>query len=131
MRDDGVAEKGDWFKIHHQGWLEGSMRASSEIDGDTLAKYRGVMADLLALVSRSRMRDGTLRRAENIPMERDWLASVLNISRDLLDKVIAYGMADPNARDDKHRIEVWADGTIELVNWAHYQSKPIKESKGA
>lgn len=124
MADEyNVVDKGDWFKIHHSGWLEGTMRSKEGMSGDELAAWRGVWADLLALVSRSRLRDGSLRHAIGYPMNRDWIANTLNISRKLLDVVVEDGVNDKNRNGDRSRIEIWDDGTIYIVNWKQYQAK--------
>jgi hypothetical protein len=127
--DYHVVDKGDWFKIHHTGWLEGSLRYNKDYDGDKLAAFRGVMTDICALISRSRFRDGTLRYAVGKPMQRDYIAKVLNISLGLLNGFIDLGLKDTNNDNDHTRIEIWEDGTIEVVNWQRHQAvKPKKQN---
>lgn len=113
--------KMDWFKIHHNGWLEGTLRSQPNIDGDKLAAYRGIFADLCALISRSRLRDGTLRRQIGQAMERQWIANVLNISLGLLNEVVEFGKSDINPDTELPMIKEWEDGTLELTGWQRYQ----------
>jgi hypothetical protein len=62
-------------------------------------------------------------------MQRDWIANSLNISRKLLDEVVADGVNDKNRNGDRSRIEIWDDGTIYIVNWKQYQAKPRKRKE--
>ncbi len=116
----------DWFKIHHNGWLEGTLRYQPNIDQVKLAAFRGIMADLCSLVSRSRLRDGTLRHQVGLPMTRDRIAQVLNIPIDLLNEFINFGKKDINPIRKESMVKEWEDGTIELTGWEVYQAKTGK-----
>jgi len=113
----------EWFKLNSKGWLEGSIRVTMT------SEQRGVWIDLLSLANESRLRDGTLRYAENLPMDRAWIASKLQISLDLLNTTIEVCRHDKNRDGDRHRIEIWEDGTIELTNFAQYQAVPPEKSR--
>ena len=112
-----------WFKVDAAGWIRGSIRL------DLTPEQRGVWIDLIALASECRMRDGTLRFAENKPMSRDYISSVLGIPRTLLDSTINVCSSDKNKDDDNNRITLWDDGTIELTNFKRYQAVPASKSK--
>jgi len=109
-----------WFKVDSQGWIEGSIRV-------TLSPVqRSVWIDLLALASECRVRDGTLRYAPDLPMSRQFIAERLRIPLETLNDAIEACSQDKNKDDDKHRIEIWDDGTIQITNWEYYQSVPFK-----
>lgn len=125
-----------FHKIDTQGWLQGSIRTDMNL------AQRGCWSDLIALASNTRMRDGTLRFAEDKPMSREYIANVLNITIEELNSCINVCVSDKNKDDDSHRIEIWEDGTIELKNFGRYQvvtadylnkqrykSKAIKKNK--
>ena len=107
-----------WFKVDTAGWLEGSIRSDLDME------QRGIWIDILALASRCRLRDGTLRFAEGKPMSRERIAAILNVPLDKLDKTIEICSEDKNIYDDKHRLEIWEDGTIQITNWERYQAVP-------
>lgn len=117
----------DWFKIHHNGWLEGTLRYQPDIDRVKLAAFRGVMADLCALISRSRIRDGTLRHQVGLPMTRETIANILNIPQSLLNEFIEFGKKDVNPEREEPMVKEWDDGTLELPGWEPYQK--IKTDK--
>ena len=110
-----------WFKVDTAGWIKGSIRIA------LTPEQRSVWIDLLALAADCRMRDGTLRFAEGKPMGRDYIANVLRIPLELLNTAIEACCDDRNVNDDRHRLEVWDDGTIEIVNWNRYQSIPFHQ----
>ena len=112
-----------WFKVETEGWLQGSIRM------DLSPEQRGIWIDLLALASNTRLRDGTLRFAPGKPMPREWIASTLRVTVELLNSAIEACLADTNKHDNKHRIEIWKDGTIELTNFAMYQAIPEGKKK--
>lgn len=112
-----------WFKVDTDGWLQGSIRL------DLTPEQRGVWIDLLALASSTRLRDGTLRFAPDKPMPREWIANNLRISLEALNSTIEACQHDKNKEDGKNRIEVWKDGTIELTNFARYQSVPPDKNR--
>ena len=112
-----------WFKVDTAGWLEGSIRV------DLTAEQRSVWIDLLALASRLKLRDGTIRYSVDKPMPRGQIAAILNIPQDLLDSTIDICVLDTNKDNDQHRIEIWPDGTIQIVNWEKYQSTPVGKSR--
>jgi len=112
-----------WFKVDTAGWLEGSIRADLDME------QRGIWIDILALASRSRLRDGTLRFAEGKPMAREYIAATLQIPLEKLNKTIEICSEDKNAYDDKHRLEIWGDGTIQITNWERYQAVPLDKKR--
>lgn len=115
----------DWFKVYSKGWLQGSIRQQLTVE------QRSVWIDLIALASETKFRDGTLRHGLDVPMPREYIASVLQIPLELLNATIEVCQHDRNFKDGKHRIEIWDDGTIELANFADYQSLPehIRKTK--
>ena len=129
IEDDGydVIPKADWFKIHHSGWLEGSLRYNKDFHGDKLAAFRGLMTDICALVSRSRFRDGSLRYAVGLPMPVDEISKILNVSMGLLTEFIEFSIADVNNDNEHTRIERWDDGTLFVHNWRKYQARTGKK----
>ena len=80
----------DFHKIDTQGWLKGSIRV------DMTAAQRGVFADLIALASDTRLRDGTLRFAYDKPMSRQYIADTLRISLEELNSCIDVCVHDRN-----------------------------------
>lgn len=107
-----------WFKVDTAGWIRGSIRADMTIE------QRSVWIDLLAMAADCRPRDGTLRYAEGKPIPRGQIAQLLGIPLDLLNETIEICSEDKNRDNERHRIEVWEDGTIQIVNWEHYQHVP-------
>ena len=104
-----------FHKIDTLGWLQGSIRI------DMTSAQRGVWSDLIALASNTRMRDGTLRFAEDKPMPREYIANTLNITVEELNSCINVCIEDKNRDNTGHRIDIWEDGTIELMNFDKYQ----------
>ena len=112
-----------WFKVDAAGWIRGSIRTNMTIE------QRSVWIDLLAFASECRMRDGTMRFAEGKPMDIEYIANILRIPVSTLKDTIELCAADKNIDNDKHRIEVWADGTIQIANWEKYQSVPVNKTR--
>mgnify|MGYP001586362258 FL=1 len=111
----------EWSKFYYQRWLRGSVRSMTR-------EQRGDLADLIALACDAPLRDGTLRFGIGVPMPREWIAATLRIPLSALEEIIRISKEDKNRTDDKHRIEIWEDGTIEFTNFKEYQSAP-RESK--
>jgi len=107
----------EWFKVNSKGWLTGSIRAQMS------PEERGVWADLLALANESRTR-GIIQRANGIPYEREYIASLLGVSVDLLNSTIEKCVNDVNADDPNTRIMINEYGAIVIANWEKYQAKP-------
>lgn len=114
----------DWIKLFTTKWLFGSGRTMT-------AEKRGVWVDLLALAAECKLRDGTLRFDTGQPMSREYITSILQISKELLDACLDVFSKDLNTDidDGKSRIEIWEDGTIKLTNFERYQSIPDKKEK--
>lgn len=112
----------EWFKINHDGWLDGRIRQ------DSTPAERGVFVDLMALASRCTLRDGTLRTSIDCPMSRERIIKILDIPIELLNSTIDKGQKDVGS-NGKPRIEVWEDGTISIPNWSKYQDKSEKVVK--
>ena len=108
----------DWFKVHAKSWLQGSIRTQLTLE------QRSVWIDLLALASECKIRDGSLRHGLGQPMSRDYIASILCIPVKLLNETIIICINDKNLEDDKHRIELWEDGTIVIANFERKQGVP-------
>lgn len=108
----------EWFKIWHDSWLDGKIREWSQED-------RCNFIDLLALASRSGLRDGTLRTAVGKPISRPRICDILKISLDSLNRTLEIGQRELGD-NGKARLKVWEDGTIEVSNWAQYQEKPVR-----
>jgi len=84
---------------------------------------RSVWADLLAMASESRVR-GVICRAVNIPYSRDYIANFLEVPIEILNSTIGKCLADKNAQDASHRIEIDEFGCIHVTNWEKYQTVP-------
>lgn len=111
----------EWRKFYTRKWIYGSIRLSAP-------EIRGTFADLIALAGESKLGDGTLRHDVGKPMQREWIASVLMIPVELLDRTIEDGQKDVNVKDGKGRIQVWDDGTIQLTNFSEYQAGNIDQT---
>jgi len=93
------------------------------------AEKRGVWADLMALAGEAKLRDGTLRFDVGQPMSRDYISSILRIDRETLDACLVVFQNDLNTEDGNPRIKIWEDGTIELTNFARFQTKFERKEK--
>lgn len=112
----------EWRKFYTRKWLYGSIRLARP-------DIRGTFADLMALAGESKLGDGTLRHDIGRPMAREWIANVLMIPLELLNETIDDGQNDKNVKDDRSRIVVWDDGTIEITNFTEYQSDANTKKK--
>jgi len=105
----------DWFSVNAKGWLQGTIRTQLSCE------ERSVWIDLLAVASECRVRDGRLMHGKGSPMSRQYISDILQVPLELLNSVIEKCGQDPNANDDKHRIEILEDGTIFITNFVKYQ----------
>jgi hypothetical protein len=108
-----------YVKMFVMECLEGTIRFDFEPD------ERSVWYDLIILGGRMRTK-GLISAGPGKPYPRPYIAGVLNISTELLDRTLAKCIATG-------RLEENADG-IRIINWAKYQSeydrqKPYRESK--
>lgn len=79
---------------------------------------------LLDLANEMPLRDGTLRMADGAPLTELQIIHIIGGSVPILRSTIAFCCKDKNPFDEKHRIEVWEDGTIELTNFTMLQGNP-------
>jgi hypothetical protein len=105
------------FRIWAESWLRGSVRH------DLTAEQRCVFIGLMALASAVGSRDGMLHIVAGMPLTRKFIAHSLNVPLQLVNSTIEACQKNKNYDNDRHRIEVWPDGTIELTNFAKYQSR--------
>jgi len=112
----------DWFKFYSKGRLEGSVRVQ------LTPAERSVWVDLLCFANECRER-GVIARAPGIPYTREDLATRFGVDLPLLNSTIEKCSMDKNKTNDKHRIELRPDGTIDLTNWEHYNPSPKKQDK--
>ena len=110
-----------WFKVYSAGVLRGSMVEDMDF------AQQGIWWRFLAFVSELRERDGICRFAEGKPMPREFIANQTGVPLDLLNEVIEIACRDKNRLDDKHRIEIWEDGTIVVTNWDRFQGDVSKQ----
>lgn len=111
-----------WFKLHTNGWLNGTIRSTMD------SAERGVFADLLAMASQSRVR-GVVCRAKGKPYDREYLAAVLLVPLDLLNRTIEKCTEDQNEDNELHRIEIDEHGCLHVMNWYKYQPNTDEERK--
>lgn len=97
-----------YVKLFVREWLYGTIRFDFE------PEERGVFADLLAMAAVMRTK-GLISAGKGMPFPRRWIAGTLNISEDLLDRVIEKGK-------EVDRISEDGDGIL-IVNWKVYQSE--------
>jgi len=103
----------DWLKLHSKRWIFGTNRVLS-------SGHRGIWADLLALANMTKFRDGTLRHDANTPMSREYICSILQIPLQELETALEVFIAEIGD-NDKPRVQIWENGTIELTNFVEYQ----------
>lgn len=101
--------------------LEGTIRF------DFTSEDRGVWYDLIILGGRMR-RKGVIAAGPGRPYPRSYIAGVLNITEDLLERVIAMCKETDRITED-------GDG-LRIINWKNYQSeydrqKPYRDKKKA
>jgi hypothetical protein len=118
----------DWFAVNAKGWLQGTIRTQ------LTREERSVWIDLLAVASECRIRDGSLMHGKGSPMSRQYISDILQVPLELLNLVIEKCCQDPNLADEKHRIEIWEDGTIYITNFIKYQPdgvnrRPIMDAR--
>jgi len=108
-----------WIKMWINECLEGTIRFDFEPD------ERCVWYELLLLAGRCRQ-EGVIAAGPGRPYPRRWIAGVLNIPEELLDRTLVKCIATVRASDNN-------DG-ITILNWAKYQpeydrQKPYREAK--
>ena len=111
-----------WFRLHTKGWLTGTIR-----DNLTMEE-RSVWADLLAMASESRVR-GVICRAKGVPYTREYIANYLDVPLEILNSTIEKSLADENADDEYHRLELDEAGCLHVMNWDKYQPDGQKRSQ--
>ena len=74
-------ERMPFLKLYSREWLQGSLRVQND------SAERGVWADFLALANESRNR-GVIQANNETPYPHSYLASVLNIPQELLERCI-------------------------------------------
>lgn len=97
-----------YVRLFVREWLYGTIRFDFEPD------ERGVFADLLAMGAVMRTK-GLISAGKGMPFPRRWIAGTLNISEELLERVIQKGIEVDRLSED-------GDG-IRILNWKKYQSE--------
>lgn len=110
-----------WFKVYSAGVLRGSMVQDMDF------AQQGIWWRLLAFVSELRERDGICRFAEGKPMPREFISNQTGVPVALLNEVIEIACRDENRLDDRHRIDIWDDGTVQITNWDRFQGDVAKQ----
>jgi hypothetical protein len=100
----------EWFKVNGYNLIYGSLRLDPPI-------HQLVFIKLLALTSISRVA-GVICIADKVPYPMDVLAATIGVSEEELSKAIEY-----HCLPDQDRLRKNEWGGIEVINWAHYQSK--------
>lgn len=108
-----------WIKMWINECLEGTIRFDFEPD------ERCVWYELLLLAGRCRQ-EGVIAAGPGRPYPRRWIAGILNISEELLDRTLLKCVETERISDNN-------DG-IAILNWMKYQpeydrQKPYRESK--
>jgi len=102
------ATRRSWIKLYLTGWLHGSIRWQLE------PEERGVWADLICLAGECG-KTGKICDNDGKPYPQKYLASMLNIPTELLDRTIE------KCKNDE-RISVEGDILV-ITNWKAYQSE--------
>ena len=100
----------EWFKVNGYNLIYGSLRLDPPI-------HQLVFIKLLALTSISRV-PGVVCIADKVPYPMDVLAATLGIDQKELEQAIEY-----HCLSEQNRLKLNDWGGIEIINWAHYQSK--------
>lgn len=100
----------EWFKINGYNVIYGSLRLDPPM-------HQLIFIKLLAMASISRV-PGTICIADNIPYPVDVLATTLGVTDQQLSDAIKH---HTDAEQARIKINDW--GGIEILKWAHYQSK--------
>ncbi len=115
-------ERMPFLKLYSREWLHGSLRVQND------ATERGVWADFLALANESRNR-GVIQANEETPYPHSYLATVLNIPLELLERCIQKFTEQERVFEDKHGILI--------INFSYWQGlntrrrgRPSKQSHG-
>lgn len=108
-----------WIKLWVNECLEGTIRF------DFTPAERGVWYDLILLAGRCRV-PGVISANETTPYPHSYIAGLLNIDLELLEKALEKCKASGRIKETRRGIE--------LVNWEHYQSeyerqKPYRQGK--
>jgi len=108
-----------WVKMWVNECLEGTIRF------DFTPAERGVWYDLVLLAGRCRV-PGVISANETTPYPHSYIAGLLNIDLELLEKTLEKCKVSGRIKETEHGIE--------LVNWEHYQSeyqrqKPYRQGK--
>jgi len=81
---------------------------------------QAIFIRMLALAATCQLHDGTLRHNETSSMSREMIAELIGCSKEALDRVIEIGQEHKDAKDGSYKIEVWEDGTVEILNFKEY-----------
>ncbi len=115
--------KSRWRRVWVKMWVNESLEGT--IRFDFTPAERGVWYDLILLAGRCRV-PGVISANETTPYPHNYIAGLLNIDLELLEKTLEKCKASG-------RIKETGCG-VELVNWEHYQSeyqrqKPYRQKK--
>lgn len=105
----------DWFKLHTDGWLRGSIRVQ------LTPAERSIWADLLALASESRVR-GVVCLSKDIPYPIEMLSSTLQVPLNDLQSTIDKCSKDRNKDEDGYRLRIDEHGCIVINNFDYYNT---------
>lgn len=106
----------DWIKLHVDGILEGSLSTTSNTT-------QIIWVKLLAMVGRTRNRDGYLRYKEGLPYPKEMIAITCNVTLNELEEALSEFTLD--IRDGQPRVIYADDGSLYLTNWKNYQANQV------
>jgi hypothetical protein len=115
-----------WIKLYAPKLLHGTMAGESP-------EHIGIFIKLLCLANESGYRDGRLFTPPNIPMSRNYIATILQVPLDMLNEAIEYFKGEVNQDPaSPHygtaRIQELDGGMLMITNFADYQAK--EDDKG-
>lgn len=108
-----------WIKLNCNEWLRGTIRFICD------SEERGVVNDLDALAGDCGM-NGLIAASENQPFSRRWIAGTLNITENLLERVLEKLKNLPS--DEYYKMSEDAFG-LRFDNWPEHQSEYDRQKK--
>jgi len=112
----------DWFKVHSEGILRGSLA-----DSDDTTQM--IWIKLLAMANETRSRDGHLWFAPRHPYDREFMAQSCHTTLPLFNYAVDVFVKE-NYTDGTPRLLIEDDGTLFIKNWEKYQAKVGKPKEG-
>lgn len=109
----------EWLKLTSKGILRGSLAQSTDV-------VQLVWIKLLCLMNETKFRNGRFEYVTGKPYTLDYLAMNCGVTLPILEGCLCEFEEDINPDTNEPRIKYDDDGTLILVNWWQYQSKPEK-----